>query len=170
MRFQGSLGVLCCCMGLAACTDGKAATRDTEGQLVLELGGPHGSLRQALQTAGVTLGPAMRLQEPADPAESGDGAQKEPGSGDAGANATADPPQPPPVPEPVPEPDAEPYVVVTLAERQTLIHLARKYLGDANRFREILTLNGWSEADSRRLLPGQRVKIPRSDGGRPAGR
>jgi len=167
MRFLG-IGVWCCCLGLAACTDGKAATRDTEGQLVLELGGPHGSLRQALQTAGVALGPAMRLQEPADPVEAGGRAQKEPGSGDA--DATADPPQPPPKTEPTPEPDADPYVVVTLAERQTLIHLARKYLGDANRFREILTLNGWSEADSRRLLPGQRVKIPRPDGSRPAGR
>jgi nucleoid-associated protein YgaU len=165
MRLPGSLVVACCCVWLGACTDGNAAARSSEGQLVLELGGPHGSLRQALQTAGVTLGPAMRVQEPADPVDPVGGAGKEPGS-DAGANAAADPPKPP-LAEPTPEPDpADSYVEVTLAERQTLIHLARKHLGDANRFREILALNGWSEADSRRLKPGQRVKIPRPGGSR----
>jgi nucleoid-associated protein YgaU len=41
-----------------------------------------------------------------------------------------------------------------------LIHLAKKYLGDGNRFREILTANGWTERDARRLPAGQAVKVP----------
>jgi nucleoid-associated protein YgaU len=69
-------------------------------------------------------------------------------------------PEPPPAPrdEPKPSPD---YLVVTLGPRQNLIQLAKKHLGDGNRFRDIMTLNGWSEADTRRLQPGQKVKIPR---------
>lgn len=54
------------------------------------------------------------------------------------------------------------YFVVTLGPRQNLIQLAKKHLGNGNRFREIMALNGWSEADTRRLQAGQKVKIPRT--------
>ena len=77
-------------------------------------------------------------------------------------------PRPPPEPEPrtapvAPAPEPAPsFVVVKLARGQTLIHLAKKHLGDGNRFRDILALNGWTEADARRLRENQDVKIPRA--------
>ncbi|HEX5050715.1 MAG TPA: hypothetical protein VFZ65_02985 [Planctomycetota bacterium] len=87
-----------------------------------------------------------------------------PGSGEAAPDPAAPDPVPPdPGPDlaapPEPEPD---YVVVKLARGQTLIHLAKRYLGDGNRFRELLTLNGWTEADARRLPENQPVRVPRA--------
>lgn len=156
---------------LAACSDSNAAARGSDSRMVLELGGAHGSLRGALQTAGVEPAAPRRVSAVTSDAR-GD---ESPGAQAGGAEPER--PSPTPVAEPGAAPaassegpppsrvdaPAEPdFVVVTLGERQTLIHLARKHLGDANRFREILTLNGWSEADSRRLAAGQKVKIPRS--------
>ncbi len=46
------------------------------------------------------------------------------------------------------------------------MHLARKHLGDGARVSEILQLNGWSEADARRLLAGQKVKLPKKGNSR----
>jgi nucleoid-associated protein YgaU len=167
MRF-GSFLAVAFAVGVAACGgDGHAVARDD--RLVLEVGGSHRSLREALRAAGVEAAPPVRLRE--------DGGTRQPGTapgdghGDGEGDAAGDrarggatpaprvpaddtpPRQPPPT-----EPD---HIVVSLAPGQTLIHLARKHLGDGNRFREILTLNGWSEVDSRRLQPGQRVKVPR---------
>jgi nucleoid-associated protein YgaU len=142
---------------LAACSDGRAESRVGEGKLVLELGGSHASLRQSLARAGIELPAAQRVTVPGQP-------DQPPATPDAPASDGAAAPSPPkpaddgPAPAPSPQ---EPFVYVTLGERQTLIHIARKYLGDANRFREIVELNGWSEADTRRLKTGQRVKIPR---------
>jgi nucleoid-associated protein YgaU len=62
------------------------------------------------------------------------------------------------------------FTTVVLAEGQTLIHLARKHLGDGNRFRDILELNGWTEVESRRLKPGTKVKIPKAGAARGSGR
>ena len=170
------VGGLAC---LTACSDSNAAVRGSDSRMVLELGGTHGSLRGALQSAGVEPGAPRRVSVLPSPA-GGEESPEPPGvpvggdepkspspspskAADVGAEVGAAPSLPAgPTPSRV-EPPSEPdYVVVTLGERQTLIHLARKHLGDANRFREILTLNGWSEADSRRLAPGQKVKIPRS--------
>ncbi len=50
--------------------------------------------------------------------------------------------------------------MVELSRGETLIHLAKKYLGDGNRFRDILTANGWTEQDARRLPAGQLVRVP----------
>ncbi len=144
---------------LGACGDSAAARRD-EGALVLEVGGEQTSLREALRAAGVRLpshGP--------DPAERRDDAEPR---DDAAREGPAPRGEAPPVSPP--EPPPEPWFVVALAERQTLIHLARKHLGDGNRFREILALNGWSEADSRRLPVGQQVKIPRTPDAAPPSR
>lgn len=142
---------------LAACSDSQAASHVGEGRLVLELGGSHASLREALTKAGIAVAGAQRVTAPASP----DAPAEAPAAEPAGSGGAA-PPKPVGEPVPAPTPTAEePFVYVTLGERQTLIHIARKYLGDANRFREIVELNGWSEADTRRLKAGQRVKIPR---------
>lgn len=151
---------------LAACSDSRAASHAGEGKLVLEVGGAHSSLRQALTRAGVELPPAQRVTS------AGEDAGPAAGGSDGGAAAET---PPKPADEPAPQqPEApaveEPFVYVTLGERQTLIHLARKYLGDGNRFREIVELNGWSEADTRRLKAGQRVKIPRPTNAASGGR
>jgi hypothetical protein len=71
----------------------------------------------------------------------------------------AEPPKtPPPRPDP---PRARPaFRTVTLAEGQTLYGLCRTHLGSGARWKEVATLNGWSEAKAGRLPAGQAVKLP----------
>ncbi len=156
----------------SACSDSVAAARRDDA-LVLEVGGDHRSLRASLLAAGVGVDAPRALRDGADPAGSGGG-----GGGGGGEHAADAAVAPRPDAEASPtreqrertqsstEPSAPDHLVVTLAPGQTLIHLARKHLGDGNRFREILALNGWSDADSRRLQAGQRVKVPRVTTGR----
>ncbi len=59
-----------------------------------------------------------------------------------------------------PEPPAARPRTVTLRRNQTIAGLAREHLGSSSRFQEILDLNGWTEADARRLPVGTPVKIP----------
>jgi nucleoid-associated protein YgaU len=143
----------------AGCGGKRQAAATGDGTLVLEVGGAQASLREALVAAGQQPASPQLLRAMAatpPPAEGGDAsapvdsaaAAPPPTDGDAAAA------------QPTVQPTAA-WFVVKLEPRQTLIHLAKKYLGDGNRFREILTLNGWSDADTRRLQAGQRVKIPR---------
>jgi hypothetical protein len=121
-----------------ACARPAAAAR-TGDTLVLEVGGEQGSLRQALVAAGV-LAPGRRTAEPEQvvPVEPADV-----------------PPEPEVAPPPAPD-----HIMVELGAGETLIHLAKRHLGDGNRFRDILTANGWTEGDARRLPAGQMVRIP----------
>lgn len=148
MRFRRMLGACSFAALAAACGDGAVASPD-QGALVLEVGGDHSSLRQALQAAGVRL--------PADASAKRD---------DRGEDAAPAAPKPEPAPPP-PRAVEDAFFTVELGEDQTLVQLARKHLGNGNRFREILELNGWTEADSRRLRVGQQVKIPRAAAGDP---
>lgn len=150
-------GLACLLLGSLGCTSSDGAPKLSDGVLVLEVGGEHPSLRDALVAHGVTVAPA-RLLRPEGSA---------PVSGGEESRSEAEPaPAPEPEPRtgpvaPPPEPAAS-FVVVKLARGQTLIHLAKKHLGDGNRFRDILALNGWTEADARRLRENQDVKIPRA--------
>ncbi len=47
-----------------------------------------------------------------------------------------------------------------LGEGRTLVHLAKKYLGNGNRYQELLELNGWTLQQAKRLGATQLVKIP----------
>lgn len=127
-------------VGLVACARPTPAPRSGDA-LVLELGGGQASLRQALVAAGVLAAP-----KPAP--------EVEPGPGPA-----VDPEPPPPI-DAVPVPPRPDHILVELGRGETLIHLAKKYLGDGNRFRDILTANGWTEQDARRLPAGQLVRVP----------
>jgi nucleoid-associated protein YgaU len=162
MRYLAA-GLLSVALGTTSCGQPVEARR-SDGTLVLEVGGPQPSLRAALLAAGVEVPPPIRLamvDGAAAPAANAE-AQSSPSSAAPSAPA-------PPVAEPASatpkasttEPAA--YFVVQLAPKQTLIHLAKRHLGDGNRFRELMELNGWSEADARRLQPGTAVKIPRAD-------
>jgi nucleoid-associated protein YgaU len=166
MRVLGVIGGWWLVLGLGACSEGRAAAT-AESRLVLEVGGQHASLRRTLIAGGVEVAPPQRLRTEAE----------SPDADAAGGEAAAPPPESPraaapdptsakgepvpPTPPPAPPASEESFFHVKLANGQTLIHLARKHLGDGNRFREILALNGWTEAQSRRLAEGQRVKIPR---------
>ena len=46
-----------------------------------------------------------------------------------------------------------------LGDGETLIHLARRHLGDGRRYTDLLKWNGWTEKDARRLPRNQPVKI-----------
>lgn len=171
---RGALWIGSLAVGLLACGSKHPAGLGGDGMLVLEVGGEHSSLRAALLAAGQQLPPAQPLRLPAPEAEAepqpesaaAAAAEAAPAS-DSGSNAAA-----PAAGAAVIDsarhgasagaavPTAQ-WFVVTLGPGQTPIHLAKKYLGDGNRFREILELNGWTDADTRRLQTGTRVKIPR---------
>ncbi|MCA8965036.1 MAG: hypothetical protein KDC48_09110 [Planctomycetes bacterium] len=143
--------VLCACGGSA-----QAAVH--EDTLVLEVGGASSSLREALAARGIVIAPPQRVR-------TGD-VQPDPVPDQVGvAPGPRVEPQPQPQPQPKtdpvpPSPPAPTYRVVELGRHRTLIHLAKEYLGDANRFREIMVLNGWNDADTRRLPENQKVRIP----------
>lgn len=159
----------------AACGGDASLPSGGDGVMVLELGGEQASLRGALAKAGVKVDPPIQLvaepapPEPVKPPKGRDPAPTPPPKQDG---AKPDDPQGArPAPDAPSAPADEPaFTTVTLGEGQTLIHLARKHLGDGNRFREILTLNGWTEAESRRLKPGTKVKIPKASTARRSGR
>lgn len=155
---------------VSACGKSASLPAGGDGTMVLELGGNQASLRGALAKAGIQPAPAIALiDEPAPtPAPSqDDAAGRKPAPAPDRQPAPAPDRQPDNAPDHAPDdappkPSDEPaYTTVTLGQGQTLIHLARKHLGDGNRFREILELNGWSEAESRRLKPGTKVKVPK---------
>ncbi len=164
-RIVAACGVLWA--ATAACgTETKAAARENE--LVLEVGGDSGSLRQALAARGIVIGPPQFVRSP-DGVPDGVGTPEPSPSAPAPQPAVPEPavPQPtvpapqPAVPQPAEVPPPGPaYRVVELGRHQTLIQLAKQHLGDGNRFREILQLNGWTDSDARRLPTGQKVRIP----------
>lgn len=156
MRFRRMLVAWSFAVVAGACAEGAEA-KYSDGALVLEVGGQQASLREALRAAGVRM--------PRTGTEPEDRRDAEPRDNAAPARSVAPSDAPPSTP-----PVEEPWFVVSLADGQTLIHLARKHLGDGNRFRELLALNGWSEADSRRLRVGQQVKIPRQQDEAPRAR
>jgi len=81
-------------------------------------------------------------------------------------NQTPGGPQPiPPEPDPRPAPDPEPAPAppqrfVFLEANGTLSEVSLKHLGTSHRWKEILELNGWTEAQSRKLQAGTKILLP----------
>ncbi|HEB53251.1 MAG TPA: hypothetical protein ENI87_08365 [bacterium] len=114
---------------------------------MLELGGEQPSLRAQLVAMGRTVAAPRPAAPPSDA-------------------PPLDVPDPLPGPEPRPEPQLEPqseWVLVELPPGETLIHLARRHLGDGRRFVDLLRWNGWTEQDARRLPEGQAVRVKRAE-------
>jgi len=148
-------------MFASSCGSSEAASKPLDGTLVLEVGGANSSLREALSAAGVAMGEARRLRS-VEPEPEPDTRPVEPEPQPTQPPPRSDREQPAPVPTPEPPPPPR-YRTVVLERGQTLIHLAKIHLGNGNRFREILTANGWSEAQARRLAEGTKVKVPIDD-------
>lgn len=169
MRLSSWFGVVLVGVLPQSCAESAAASRVSDGTLVLEVGGGQSSLREALAAVGITIGPAHLLwdrEAAAGPGDAGNqppppGAGPEPGPGGVAPTAPPDPP-------PAPTGDGAATKVVTLKRGQTLIHLAKEHLGSGNRFRELLDLNGWSDAEARRLAEGTKVRVPVEAGRAPA--
>jgi hypothetical protein len=121
-------------IGFAACAGDEPKER-SENRLVLEIGNEAGSLRDGLALA----------------------RERDPKQAPA---PVPDPAAAKPTPTPAPTPTPTPARTVTLRPQQTLIQVATEHLGDGARYTEILALNGWTEADARRLPPGTSVKLP----------
>lgn len=158
---RSRLLVVCVAVALAVgCTERRQTARSSEGVLVLEVGGEHGSLRGALLAAGVdanAIAPALRIAD-ATPADAGLAHDESPANGE---RAPAKPPDQEQGSAEPPRPGVGGEdVVVELGRGETLMQLAKHHLGSSARYREILERNGWSEADARRLRAGQLVKIP----------
>lgn len=150
---------------IAAC-DGGVHAGGRQDVLVLELGGNRPSLRQDLLARGiaVALPHPVRAVDPA-PAPIVE-PQDRPAPDEPGPQIGEDPVAPPtPGPEvPPPAPESGGFRVVKLKRGQTLMHLSKEHFGTTRRWKEIMALNGWSEAQVSRLPADQDVKIP-VDGG-----
>lgn len=137
------------CVSLLACGE-PADPRDSEDLLVLELGGDHEALSRALLrlrgTPAPAAGPAAAPAAGPTAGPTGEGAVETPLPA-AERQAEAEPPPPE-------------IFSVYLRQGETLYGLARTHLGSGARWRELLELNGWSEAQAGQLPVGTMVKLP----------
>lgn len=152
---------------VASCAQRSAARTAGDGELVLELGGAGRSLAGSLQKLGVELLPAP---EPLPAPSPGNDAKPSPSPSTERGPAIADETrEDAPAPDPLaPKTDAPNSVAegetfeVVLGPNETLMDVSSKHLGTAKRFKELMTLNGFSERDTRRLKPGQKIKVPKT--------
>lgn len=149
------------CLASASCTHESIEATNPDGVLVLELGGAQTDLGEDLVRAGVPLLPQHALTEIKLPDDVEPVPVPAPPADDKADNQ--DPaPQPDPQPEPGPGDSAPQFdeSVVVLGKGQTLFAVAKKHLGSATRYKEILKHNGWTEAQAKRLPAGTKVKLP----------
>lgn len=145
----------------SACSKSAAAAVRSDGTLILQVGGDESSIRAALASAGVTIGPPQRLRsrefDPVPPVVPP--VHDDPSPTPDPTDGSKDGPKEQPKDDPAP-PKPPTFKIVKLRRGQTLIHLAKEHLGNGNRFRDLLLLNGWTEEQARRLSEGQPVKVP----------
>lgn len=134
----------------AACQPAEAAPR-SDGTLELELGGEHEPLGEVLR--GREGDAPLSEPEPDVPPPA------ERGEGEDDGGTRQEPPEPRPAEPPRERPEPRRRTVV-LGEGRTLYSLAAEHLGDGSRWRELLPLNGWTEADVGNLPTGTRVILP----------
>ncbi len=118
---------------LAACSP-SGSEDQLEDPLVLELGGDNPHMAPALRKRAAEV-----LSEP----------------------SPVDDPQP--VPDPDPVPPRQRYREIALPDGGSLYKLCSDHLGDGTRWPDIAKLNGWTEAEVKRLRPGTLVKLPLQD-------
>ena len=156
---------------LSACGGKPVVAASSEDVLVLEVGGDQASLRAALVALGRTVGEGHRLNP--QPAVAVGADQPDPNHLYQGQPLPDPDVRPEPLPRPAPQPEdkpivpddpaVSPWVLVPLQKDETLIHIARRCLGDGRRFLEVMEWNGWSDQDTRHLRTGIDVKIKRSE-------
>jgi 5'-nucleotidase len=142
-------------LALAGCGGRTEVRALGEDVLVLELGGDHARLGDAVAATRRRAAPPQEAPPPAQQAapQAVPAQPPEPAKA-AAAEATR------PVAEPA---RSEPAAVrtVTLAPGQTLYRIAATHLGDGQRWRELAAANGWSEDEIGRLPAGTTVRLPR---------
>lgn len=155
-------------MAFASCAQRSAARVAGDGEFVLELGGAGRSLATSLKNCKVELLPAPEpLPVPVVETES---VAKDPAKSSPSkpVEATAERPSDPlPTPAVAPKDATANFFEVELGPQETLMDVAAKHLGSAKRFKEIMTLNGFSDRDTRRLKAGTRIKVPKAANGTP---
>jgi len=144
----------------ASCGGEPAEAHEGDGTLILELGGDHQPLRTALAASD------PNAPSPEDPrAEEGGGGEARPPNPDQpnregpnreGPNSS---PNSSRAERGGPE-SAAPLRTVVLGRGETLYSLAVHHLDDGKRWREILALNGWTEAQVGGLAEGTVVRLP----------
>lgn len=168
MRWDLLLAVVATSLVATGCGEAVEARSWTDGTLVLEVGGPQASLRADLAAAGVSVDAPHLLKTPEERSQATERERSASGDvptagkpGPSTSSPVDDEAREPPVPftEVAPPPSAA-YFTVPLGEGRTLVHLAKKYLGNGNRYQELLELNGWSLEQAKRLKVTQLVKIP----------
>ncbi len=140
MWWWNAVGAAALLAVLASC--GEEPTRSAADRpMVLELGGNQPTIAEVLRRTA----PRSAVEPPPEPEPRSEPAPR------------TEPPAPPRV-QPDPPPPA--FTTVPLPEGYTLIRLCREQLGDGGRWPEVAKLNGWSEADLKRLAVGTEVKLP----------
>lgn len=149
-------GVVLSALSVGCGEAGPAATAHDD-VLVLELGGGHARLTEALDDVRARLN-AVADGDPGEvamPVSASKTAETE-------SVAVAIPsslPEAEPASPVLPPPAAQPRRV-RLEQGQTLYRLAVMHLGDGSRWRELLKPNGWTEGDLDRLPAGTWVQLP----------
>ena len=159
---------------LAGC--GAHAAPEVRGpdELVLLVGGDQPSLRAALVARGLQPAPPRVLTPlPVEPVGRGpvaggvrgtdDEIQREPVGDEFGPQQTGEPQQTGGPQQPRAQTPDDEWVIVPLPKGETLIHVARRHLGDGRRFIDLMKWNGWSDEDTRRLSADTPVRIRRSE-------
>jgi len=134
--------------------------------LVLEVGGEQASLREALRAMGRQVGPPRQLnpvKASSEPADVRGFAESAPSASVAvevaPAGARVDEPSPPSSAAVTSE-----WVIVELEERDRhLGDVARRHLGSERRYLDIMRWNNIDDAQAKRLRPGHRLKLKRSE-------
>ncbi|GAB4162071.1 MAG: hypothetical protein Fur0037_28480 [Planctomycetota bacterium] len=148
MRAVRALPVLVL-LAFPACDAGREAASGDD--LVLELGGDGPSLSADLRVLGVLPAPSAEASRESAPAED---RLEDPAGGDQGDSAAEhEPARPSEQTEPL-------WFEVEIEEGQTIGALAKKYLGSARRYREILDLNHLTLETAKRIRTGSRIRIP----------
>ena len=152
-------------VSVSACAkpDAPPASDDV---LVLEVGGEQASLREALRAMGRQVGPPRQLRpveassEPADVrASAGPAPSASVAVEAAPAGVRAEEPSPP-----SPAAVTSEWVIVELEERDRhLGDVARRHLGSERRYLDIMRWNSIDDAQAKRLRPGHRLKLKRSE-------
>lgn len=152
-------------LAFASCAQRAAARVAGDGEFVLELGGAGRSLATSLKNCKVELLPAPEPL-PAPVVETEPPAKDPVRTPSPKSESEREvPPDPLRTLVVAPQDAAANWFEVELGPQETLMDVASKHLGSAKRFKEIMTLNGFTDRDTRRLKAGTRIKVPKAAGG-----
>ncbi|WP_299906467.1 peptidoglycan-binding protein LysM [uncultured Paracoccus sp.] len=126
--------------------ESKGADRETMEKLILAVGNIKGIAHVEADLPGAPAAPAPKAEAPK--------------AGTATAKPAAEQAA---APKPAPQPAASAPVFHTVAKGETLSAIAKKYLGNANKYNAIFEANRPMLSDPDKIYPGQTLRIPQAN-------